>query len=95
MEYNTLTRAAASVTVSPASKRRHYTLGHWVRLTLRFMGLQAIYQAPRTTKPHPQHRVYPLPSQGLAIDRRNEARTAYITHIAVQRGFLYLLAVMD
>ena len=59
------------------------------------MGLQAIYQAPRTTKPHPQHRVYPCLLKGLAIDRPNQAWTAYITHIPVQRGFLYLVAVMD
>ena len=74
-----IARAAASVTVSPASKRRHYTLGRWVRLTLRLMGLQAIYQAPRTTKPHPQHRVYPCLLKGLAIDRLNQVWTAYIT----------------
>ena len=60
------------------------------------MGLQAIYQAPRTTKPHPQqHRVYPCLLKGLAIDRPNQVWTAYITHIPVQRGFLYLVAVMD
>ena len=32
---------------------------HRVRRLMRLMGLQAIYQAPRTTRPHPEHRVYP------------------------------------
>ena len=32
---------------------------HRVRRLMRLMGLQAIDQAPRTTKPHFQHRVYP------------------------------------
>ena len=90
-----IARAAAAITVSPASKRRHYTLGRWVRLTPRLMGLQAIYQTPRTTKPHPQRRVYPCLLKGLAIDRPNQVWTAYITHIPAQRGFLYLVAVMD
>ena len=32
---------------------------HRVRRLMRLMGLEAIYQAPRTTRPHPEHRVYP------------------------------------
>jgi len=32
---------------------------HRVRRLMRLMGLQAIYQAPRTSQPHPAHRVYP------------------------------------
>ena len=59
------------------------------------MGLQAIYQAPRTTTRHPQHRVYPYLLKGLAIERPNQVWTADITYIPVQRGFLYLVAIMD
>ena len=63
---------------------------------MRMMGLQAIYQAPRTTTRHPpQHRVYPYLLKGLAIERPNQVWTADITYIPVQRGFLYLVAVMD
>ena len=68
---------------------------HRVRRLMRLMGLQAIYQAPRTTKPHPQHRVYPYLLKGLAIERPNQVWTADITYIPVQKGFLYLVAVMD
>ena len=32
---------------------------HRVRRLMRLMGLEAIYQAPRTSAPHPEHRVYP------------------------------------
>ena len=32
---------------------------HRVRRLMRLMGLEAIYQAPRTSDPHPAHRVYP------------------------------------
>ena len=59
------------------------------------MGLQAIYRAPRTSAPHPEHRVYPYLLRGLAIERANHVWCADITYIPVQRGFLYLVAVMD
>ena len=62
---------------------------------MRPMGLQAIYRAPRTSDPHPEHRVWPYLLRGLAIERPNHVRCADITYIPVQRGFLYLVAVMD
>jgi putative transposase len=36
------------------------------------MGLQAIYQAPRTGDPHPQHRIYPYLLRSLAITRPDQ-----------------------
>ncbi len=68
---------------------------HRVRRLMRLMGLEAIYQAPRTSLPHPAHRVYPSLLRGLAIDRPNQVWCADITYIPVQRGFLYLVAIMD
>ena len=59
------------------------------------MGLQAIYRAPRTSDPHPEHRVYPYLLRGLAIERPNHVWCADITYIPVNRGFLYLVAIMD
>ena len=68
---------------------------HRVRRLMRLMGLEAIYQAPRTSDPHPAHRVYPYLLGGMAIDRPNQVWCADITYIPVQRGFLYLVAIMD
>ena len=62
---------------------------------MRLMGLQAIWRAPRTSAPHPEHRVYPYLLRGLAIERPNHVWCADITYIPVQRGFLYLVAIMD
>ena len=62
---------------------------------MRLMGLQAIWRAPRTSAPHPEHRVYPYLLRGLAIERPNHVWCADITYIPVQRGFLYLMAIMD
>ena len=64
--------------------------GHRVRRLMRVMGLPAIYQAPRTTTRHPQHRVDPYILKGLAIERPNQVWTADSTYIPVQRGFLCL-----
>jgi putative transposase len=66
-----------------------------VRRLMCKMGLVAIYQTPRTSKPHPEHRVYPYLLRGLRIDRPNQAWCADITYIPMYRGFLYLVAVMD
>ncbi len=68
---------------------------HRVRRLMRLMGLEAIYQAPRTSTPHPEHRIYPYRLNGLTIDRPNQVWCADITYIPVQRGFLYLIAIMD
>ncbi len=68
---------------------------HRVRRLMRLMGLEAIYQAPRTSEPHPAHRIYPYLLGRLAIDRPNQVWCADITYIPVQRGFLYLVAIMD
>ena len=68
---------------------------HRVRRLMRLMGLAAIYQAPRTSAPHPAHRIYPYLLKGMVIDRPNQVWCADITYIPVQRGFLYLVAIMD
>ena len=68
---------------------------HRVRRLMRLMGLEAIYQAPRTSAPHPEHRVYPYLLKGLAIDHPNQVWCSDITYIPVQHGFLYLVAIMD
>ncbi len=68
---------------------------HRVRRLMRLMGLEAIYQAPRTSEPHPAHRIYPYLLREVAINRPNQVWCADITYIPVQRGFLYLVAIMD
>jgi putative transposase len=66
-----------------------------IRRLMRLMGLQAIYQAPRTSDPHPEHKVYPYLLRGLSIEKPNHVWCADITYIPMRRGFLYLVAIMD
>lgn len=77
-------------------RRKGYRLGRKrVRRLMRLMGLQAIYQRPRTSKPHPEHRVYPYLLRDLSIDRPNKVWCSDITYIPLRRGYLYLVAIMD
>lgn len=66
-----------------------------VRRLMRLMGLQAIYQTPKTSLPHPQHKVYPYLLKDIAINRPNQVWCSDITYIPIKRGFLYLVAIMD
>jgi putative transposase len=66
-----------------------------VRRLMAKMGLAAIYQRPRTTIPHPAHRIYPYLLRDLVIDQPNQVWCTDITYIPMRRGFLYLVAVMD
>ena len=68
---------------------------HRVRRLMRLMGLEAIYQAPRTSAPHPEHQIYPYLLRNLEVTRPNQVWCADITYIPGQCGFLYLVAIMD
>ena len=46
---------------------------------MRLMGLQAIYRGPRTSDPHPEHRVYPYLLKGMSINRSNQVWCADIS----------------
>jgi putative transposase len=59
------------------------------------MGLTPIYQAPRTSQPHPEHRIYPYLLRHLEVTEPNHVWCADITYIPMHRGFLYLVAIMD
>jgi putative transposase len=66
-----------------------------VRRLMRLMRLVPIYQEPNTSKKHPAHKIYPYLLKGLAITRPNQVWCADNTYIRMERGFLYLVAIMD
>lgn len=77
-------------------RREGYTVGRKrVRRLMARMGLEPIYQRPRTTIPHLGHRIYPYLLREMVVDRPNQVWCADITYIPMRRGFLYLVAVMD
>ena len=66
-----------------------------IQRLMRLMGIEAVYPKPRTSRPHPQHRVYPYLLRDLTIDRSNQVWAADITYVPMARGFMYLVAIMD
>src|SRR3546814_20127156 len=66
-----------------------------VRRLMSKMGLAPIYQRPRTSDPHPRHRVYPYLLRKLAYERPNPVWCADVTYIPMTKGFLYTMAVVD
>lgn len=77
-------------------KRNGHRCGrHRVRRLMRLMRLVPIYQAPNTSKKHPQHKVWPYLLRNALIDRANQVWYADITYIPMRRGFLYFVASMD
>jgi len=66
-----------------------------IQRLMRLMGLEAIYPKPRTSQPHPEHKIYPYLLRGIDINWPNMVWTTDITYIPMNRGFMYLVAVMD
>ena len=66
-----------------------------VRRLMRLMGLEAIYPKPRLSKAHPEHRKYPYLLRDLQIVNPDQVWCTDITYVRIQRGFAYLVAIMD
>jgi len=79
-----------------ALRDRGRTIGRsHVRTLMRKMGIEALYQKPRLSKPHPGHMIYPYLLKGVEITHANKAWATDITYIPMAKGFCYLTAIMD
>ena len=68
--------------------------GH-VRTLMRKMGIEALYQKPRLSDPHPGHKIYPYLLRNMEITRADQVWVADICYLPMAKGFCYLVAVMD
>ena len=66
-----------------------------IQRLMRLMGLEAIYPKPKTSNPHPTHKIYPYLLRSLCIDHPNQVWAADITYLPFEKGFMYLVAIMD
>lgn len=66
-----------------------------VRRLMRQMGIEALYPRPRTSQPGGGHKIYPYLLKELTIDRPNQVWATDLTYIPMERGFMYLVAIMD
>ncbi len=62
---------------------------------MRILGLTGMAPGPDTSRPHPQHKVYPYLLRGVVVTRPNQVWSTDITYIRLSGGFVYLVAVID
>ena len=67
----------------------------YIGTLMKKMDIEALYRKPRTTKPHPGHKIYPYLLRILAVTRPNQVWAMDITYIPMCEGFVYLVAVVD
>jgi putative transposase len=66
-----------------------------VATLMRRMGIEALYQRPRTSGRDREHPVFPYLLRGITIDRPNQVWAMDTTYIPMRRGFVYLTVVLD
>ncbi|MEY2875598.1 MAG: hypothetical protein RLZZ373_2969 [Pseudomonadota bacterium] len=66
-----------------------------VQRLMRVLGLAGMAPGPATSKPHPEHKVYPYLLRGVAVTRPNQVWSTDITYIRLAHGFAYLVAIID
>jgi putative transposase len=66
-----------------------------VQRLMRLMGIEAEAPKPNTSRPAPEHPIYPYLLRHLSISRVNQVWAADITYIPLNRGFGYLVAIID
>ena len=66
-----------------------------VQAYMREMGIFAIVPGPNTSKPAPQHQIYPYLLRNVTAEHPNHIWGIDITYIRLAHGWLYLTAVLD
>jgi len=66
-----------------------------VSTLMKKMGIEAIYRKANASRRNQAHRIYPYLLRQLTIDRPNQVWAMDTTYIPMQKGFVYLSAVLD
>jgi putative transposase len=66
-----------------------------IQRLMNILGLAGMAPGPNTSRPSPQHVVYPYLLRGVSVIRANQVWSTDITYIRLARGFVYLVAVID
>jgi putative transposase len=66
-----------------------------VQRLMRTLFLAGMTPGPKTSAAHTHHKVYPYLLRGVPVVRANQVRSTDITYVRLQRGFAYLVAVID
>lgn len=66
-----------------------------IRRLMALMGIEAIYPKPNLSKALVGHKVYPYLLKNRKISKPNQVWSTDITYIPMEKGFLYLVAIID
>ncbi len=66
-----------------------------VQRLMRKMGLAGMAPGPNTSRPRPEHKIYPYLLRGVSIVRPDQVWSTDITYIRLAHGFAYLVAIID
>ena len=66
-----------------------------VQRLMGLMGLASLLPGPHTSRPHPEHPVFPYLLRGLSVERPNQVWATDITYIPLAHGWAYVVAIMD
>ena len=66
-----------------------------VSTLMKKMGIEALYRKANTSRRNQAHRIYPYLLRHLTINRPNQVWAMDTTYIPMQKGFVYLCAVLD
>ena len=66
-----------------------------VQRLMRVLGLAGMAPGPHTSKPHPEHKIYPYLLRGMKITRPDQVWSTDITYVRLAHGFAYLVAIID
>jgi putative transposase len=66
-----------------------------VQRLMRTLGLAGMAPGPNTSKPHPEHKVFPYLLRGVQVGLPNQVWSFDITYVRLARGFVYLVAIID
>jgi len=66
--------------------RGHEVGRQHVSTLMKKMGIAAMYRKPKTSKPHPDHKVYPYLLRGSEITKANHVWAADITYLPMARA---------
>ena len=62
---------------------------------MKILGIVSTAPKPKTSHPDKRHKTYPYLLKGVVINRSNQVWTADITYVPMEKGFGYLVAIMD
>ena len=79
-----------------ALRQKGFKVNHKrVQRLMKLGGINAIYPGPNTSRRNKQHAVHPYLLKGMTISQPNQAWMVDITYLRMDKGFVYLVGLID